>query len=220
VAGPPKATNPKTAKKKRVRRSPDDARALLLEACKRLLVTVGPHGVGLVDVAREAGVSHALVTHYYGTIDALIDAALEDFAETQRRELTELILERPDASPRDWMRHWFASRNRPEVARLLAWSFLTGRVSRKDFFAKRHRGAKRIADAVEARLAGSGVSREDVEFAILLVISATHGYALGKSGYWPSLGHDDPGDAEDQLFFDRLADLVEVGLVRRARPAT
>jgi len=209
----------KTKVKQRIRRAPDEARALLLEACKRLLVTVGPYETGLVDVAREAGVSHALVTHYFGTIDALIDAALEDFAETERKQLVSLILEQPEATPREWMAHWFEIRRNPEVARLVAWSFLTGRVSRKDFFAQRLRGAKRVADAVEARLVGTGVTREDVEFAILLVLSATHGYALGRSGYWPSLGRDDPSDADDRFFFGRLADLVMNDMERRMAEA-
>jgi AcrR family transcriptional regulator len=182
-------------------------------------VTKGPFGVGLVDVAREAGVSHALVTHYFGTIDALIEAALEEFAERERKRLVEMILERPEATPRAWMETWFEQRSRPEVARILGWSLLTGRIAEKDFFARRLRGAKKVADAIEARLGPDGPSRQDIEFAILLVLSATHGYALGKGGYWPSLGRDEPGEAEDRLFFGRLADLIDRAFPGPAAPA-
>jgi len=192
-----------------VRRTPEEARALILAACGRLLMQRGPSEVGLVDVAREAAVSHALVTHYFGTIDALVDAALDQFVEAERQRLLSLILERPDATPREWMEQWFELRNRPEVTRILAWSFLTEQ--RKDFFGRRMRGAQRVVDAIETRLGGA-MAREKIEFALLLVLSATHGYALGKTAYWPSLGHDKVGKAEDRFFFDRLADVIEAML--------
>lgn len=197
----------------RVRRTREEATQLIQEACTRLILQRGPHGVGLVDVAREAGVSHALVTHYFGTIDALIEAALESHAIAERQALIQLILDRPDEGPRAWMERWFQWANRPTAARLLAWSFVTGRMTREDFFSRRMRGASKVADAVQLRLASERpdlvLERADVEFVILLLMSATHGYALGKEGYWPSLGVDKPGPREDRAFFDRLASLVE-----------
>ena len=63
--------------KKRVRRSPDEARTLILDAADRVFAKKLPDAVGLKDVAREAGVSHALVTHYFGTYDGLVEATLE-----------------------------------------------------------------------------------------------------------------------------------------------
>lgn len=207
----------------RRRRSPEEARRLILDATTRLLAERGPDAVGLKDVAAEAGVSHALVTHYFGTVDGLIDAALEDNAESQREALLAQILGRPDAGPREWMDAWFRWADRPAVARLLAWSFLSGRVAKEDFFARRLRGARRIADAVEQRVrADRGqppFRRADLDFAVLLILAATHGYALGKKGYWPSLGVDDPGEAEDRFFFDRLADLVLGALLAGAPTA-
>lgn len=204
----------------RTRRTPDEARALILDAATTLLGDRGPDSVGLKDVARAAGVSHALVTHYFGTIDALIDAALASHAEKQRLALVAAILDRPDAGPREWLEQWFAWVNRPAVARLLAWSFLTGRIAQRDFFSRRTRGAKRVADAIQARL-GSGpdgvdLPRQDLEFAIMLIMSATHGYALGKEGYWPAFGVDEVGPRQDRIFFDRLAELA-MGMLERAR---
>ncbi len=204
----------------RARRTPDEARALILEAATTLLGDRGPDGVGLKDVARVAGVSHALVTHYFGTIDALIDAALASHAEKQRLALVSAILERPEAGPREWLEQWFAWVNRPAVARLLAWSFMTGRIAQRDFFSRRTRGAKRVADAIEARLAsgpeGVKLPRKDLEFAIMLIMAATHGYALGKEGYWPAFGVDEVGEREDRFFFDRLGELA-MGMLARAR---
>lgn len=182
-------------------------------------MTHGPDAIGLKEVAAQAGVSHALVTHYFGTIDALIDTALEHHAGEQRQALVEQILGRRDQGPRAWMEAWFRWMNRPAVARILAWSFLTGRVARADFFSRRMRGARKVANAVEERFRSERgevpFSREDLDFAVLLLMAATHGYALGREGYWPALGVDEPGPREDDFFFSRLGELLEGALLRR-----
>jgi AcrR family transcriptional regulator len=219
----------KPAKKKetepRKRRSPEEARELILGACQKLLADRGPDAVGLKDVASQAGVSHALVTHYFGTIDALIDAAIEAYAGAQRAELIEHIVAHPDEGPRAWMKLYFEWINRPKTARLFGWALMSGRIQRDDFFSHRARGSRRIADAVEARLRAEGrdVDRDDLHFVMLLLNAAPHGYALGKQAFWASLGVDRVGPLEDAFFFDRLADTVEL-LVgarapKRAKPA-
>jgi AcrR family transcriptional regulator len=182
----------------------------------------GPDAVGLKDVAREAGVSHALVTHYFRTIDRVIDAALESVAEGNRRVLTGRILG-GEEGPRAWMDQWFEWVTRPEAARFLAWSFLTGRTTRSDFFSRRTRGLKQVADAIEERLAAEfgsvPLSRQDLEFVLLLLMAAPFGYAIGRDGYWAGLGVDRPGEKEDRFFFDRLAELVEGTLRQRIEAA-
>lgn len=224
---PPKAKTeraPRAAKgaqdARRKRRSPEEARALLLRAAQRLLATHGPDAVGLKDVAREAGVSHALVTHYFGTIDALVDAALEAHAIDARTQLIARIAEHPEDGPREWMQHYFDWARRPLTAKLLGWALVTGRIHRDDFFSRRQRGGARVVDAILARLSASGrqVDRRDVTFAVLLLLAAPHGYALGRGAYWASLGVDAPGEDEDSLFFSRLADLVEGAIVPRRPP--
>lgn len=188
-----------------------------MRAAQGLLRDKIPDEIGLKDVAEEAGVSHALVTHYFGSIDKLVDAALEAHAEDNRRSLIELMLDRAEEGPRAWLAHVFEWVLRPEAPRLLAWSFLSGKIARSDFFSRRTRGMKTVADLVEARFRDElDLSREDVEFVLLLVMSATFGYAIGRSGFWAGLGVDKPGKEEDALFERKLADLVEI-LVRERR---
>src|SRR5215475_6575349 len=74
----------------RRRRSPERARQEILDAAERVFARSQPDQVGLKEVAREAGVSHALITHYFGTYAGLLEAALE----RRIRALRETMLSR------------------------------------------------------------------------------------------------------------------------------
>src|SRR4051812_9604337 len=63
--------------KQRRRRSPDVARQELLDAAERVFSDERPDDVGLKEIAREAGTSHALITHYFGTYGGLVEAVLQ-----------------------------------------------------------------------------------------------------------------------------------------------
>ncbi|MDB5739765.1 MAG: transcriptional regulator, TetR family [Alphaproteobacteria bacterium] len=70
-------------KEKRVRRKPEEARALILDAAEKSMAEGGPAGIRLQDVARIAGVSHPTILHHFGSRDGLVRAlnlrTLEDF---------------------------------------------------------------------------------------------------------------------------------------------
>ncbi len=59
---------------KRIRRSPDEARTLILEAAEKVSGREGPAGLRLQDVAREAGVSHPTILHHFGNREGLMRA--------------------------------------------------------------------------------------------------------------------------------------------------
>src|ERR1043166_3753522 len=63
--------------KPRLRRSPEDARALILDAADRVFRDHLPDAVGLREIAAAAGVSHGLVTHYFATYEGLVNAVIE-----------------------------------------------------------------------------------------------------------------------------------------------
>ncbi|HHH11020.1 MAG TPA: TetR/AcrR family transcriptional regulator, partial [Sorangium sp.] len=76
----------RAGKTRRVRRSPEEARSHILAAARRVFAVQGPDAVGLKEVAREARVSHGLITHYFGRYEALVEAVLEEAAwRTQMR---------------------------------------------------------------------------------------------------------------------------------------
>lgn len=59
---------------KRVRRTPEEARRLILDAAEASMASKGPAGVRLQEVARSAGVSHTNVLHHFGSRAGLIQA--------------------------------------------------------------------------------------------------------------------------------------------------
>jgi AcrR family transcriptional regulator len=63
--------------KPRRRLDADAARALILDAAEKELVTVGPAGIRLQEVAKAAGVSHPTVLHHFGSREALVKAVCE-----------------------------------------------------------------------------------------------------------------------------------------------
>ncbi|MHB1205037.1 MAG: TetR/AcrR family transcriptional regulator [Rhodospirillaceae bacterium] len=62
------------AKAKRVRRSPEDAKRLILDAAEASMGADGPAGLRLQDVAKAAGVSHPTILHHFGSREGLVHA--------------------------------------------------------------------------------------------------------------------------------------------------
>jgi AcrR family transcriptional regulator len=63
-------------KTRRRRLDADAARALILDVTEKQLAAVGPSGIRLQDVAREAGVSHPTVLHHFGSRAELVKAVI------------------------------------------------------------------------------------------------------------------------------------------------
>ena len=67
----------------RIRRTPEAARAHIIEAAKRLLIEEGPRALKLQRVGKAAGMSHASVVQYFGSIEGLASAVLMDNHRTR-----------------------------------------------------------------------------------------------------------------------------------------
>jgi len=81
------------ARPKRTRRTPEDARRLILDAAEASMGAAGPAGLRLQDVARAAGVSHPTILHHFGSREGLVRAlnlrALERLTSGAVPELAE-----------------------------------------------------------------------------------------------------------------------------------
>ena len=70
----PVKTAKSTPKTKRIRRTPEDAKALILDAAESAMTAGGPSGLRLQDVAKKAGVSHPTILHHFGSREGLVRA--------------------------------------------------------------------------------------------------------------------------------------------------
>jgi AcrR family transcriptional regulator len=76
---------------KRIRRSPEEARRLILDAAEAGMASRGPAGIRLQDVARAAGVSHSNVLHHFGSRAGLIEALNRRTVEDLKSVLLEMM---------------------------------------------------------------------------------------------------------------------------------
>jgi len=174
----------------RRRRTPEEARQLILTAAQTLIAESGPDAIGLKDVARAAGVSHGLVSHYFGTYEGLVEEALVDHLQRQRLEGLERMQSTP-SRPELWLELAFEQLSHPLTVRLLVWALLTGRLEREDFVVFRTRGLAATVDVLESYLAATGAphpDRDTLERAVLIGICTVIGYTLGRKPLWGSLG--------------------------------
>ncbi len=213
---PPQRASTPVARSPRARRSPEEARALILDAATDLLAARGPDAVGLKAVAVEAGVSHGLVSHYFGTYEALVEAVLARHQATMRAELLERLAARPDEGPEAWIEHAFAAMAHPLYGRLSVWAVMSGRADAAGFFARREQGLRIVVDALAARL-GERASRDRIERVVMVVLTSILGYTTGRGVMWAALGKEATA-ARDAAFRAELVALVApLVTTRRAR---
>jgi TetR/AcrR family transcriptional regulator, repressor for neighboring sulfatase len=107
------------AKKKRIRRTPEDAQAHILDAAEALMAKGGgPAALRLQDVARQAGVSHPAILHHFGSRDGLM-RALNKRGFSRLTDSAIAMLSAPKASD-DGVKTTFAA-YRDGLAQRLVW---------------------------------------------------------------------------------------------------
>jgi TetR/AcrR family transcriptional regulator, repressor for neighboring sulfatase len=182
---------PRRLRAPRRRRAPELARQEIIEAAERVFVEFQPDQVGLKDVAAEAGVSHALITHYFGTYAGLIEATLERRSRVLRESIAERLRESGALSrPGELLGHLFRALEDPVHLRLTRWLLASERPAAAHAFAFRDHGLQLIAHQVAAAL-DPQPTREmisKVELGLLTAVAAAYGYALGKYALVGALG--------------------------------
>jgi AcrR family transcriptional regulator len=210
----------------RRRRDPETARAEILDAAEQVLAERPPHAVGLKEIAAAAGVSHALLSHYFGTYDDLIEAALE----RRVRRLREAMILRlrdhgAELSSGELLSGLFAMLEDPVYVRLSLWAFAAERPSGKISFPLREQGMRIFAEALTERILRDrpdlepGPLRERVELALVTANSAAYGYVVGKEAWVGALGRA-PSAAFDQAFREALEAMVETYVLGPSIPGS
>jgi len=176
--------SPKSAK--RVRRSAEEARKLILDAAERRLAKQGPEGIRLQDIARDCGISHPAILHHFESREGLVRALIARTSGQLREtllgtlEIADVEEERPDAD--QLITKVFEALSDRGTARLLSWMLLTGREIEtqssqtliSEIAAELHRrrldGAKRRGEP--------SPGAEDTMFMAMLTTSAAFGDAI------------------------------------------
>ncbi len=110
-----------------VRRNPDRTRRRILQAAIRLFANHGFHAVSVDQIVGKARVNKRMVYHYFGSKDALFEAALSEVY--QRIESIEFHAVERGRSPREKLSRLLESYfefldHEPEFTRLLQWENL------------------------------------------------------------------------------------------------
>ncbi|MEL6529052.1 MAG: helix-turn-helix domain-containing protein [Pseudomonadota bacterium] len=112
----------------RKRLSPEESRAIALEAARALLIETGPQSVTLKAVASRIGRTHANLLHHFGSASGLQKALAEHLART----VSETIIDAVHASraglgsAREVVDLAFDAFDREGAGALTSWMLLTG----------------------------------------------------------------------------------------------
>lgn len=192
----------RAATRRRRRRPPEIARQEILDAADRVFGDSQPDQVGLKEVAREAGVSHALITHYFGTYAGLIEATLE----RRLRALRETMLSRLREAgalhrPGELLGLLFQALEDPVHLRLLRWLMTSERPAAANAFGLHDQGLATIAGEVARALdpRPSAALIREIELTLLTAVSAAYGYAIGKHALVGALGREPSSELDDQV---------------------
>jgi len=174
----------------------------ILDAAERVFIEFQPDQVGLKDVAREAGVSHALITHYFGTYANMVEAALERRVRVLRATIIDKLRDASTLSrPGELVTILFRALEDPVHLRLTRWLLASERPSVAHAFALREQGlllvAHQVAQALEPN--PSRQTLERVEMALMTAVAAAYGYAIGKYALVGAIGREASVELDAQL---------------------
>ena len=184
---------------KRPRRTPEEARRLILDAARELIAETGPEGLRLQEIAARAGISHPLILHHFGSREGLVRALTQQAAAELRDGLV-AAMGAPGTSLEQQIDQVFAA-FRNGLAQRLAW---LATVDPGGEVAGAAMVMRDIADVVHARrLAaaqpGAAVERTDTEWLLHLVAVAAFGDAIFGPRLRRSAGLPPTGDSETRF---------------------
>lgn len=154
-------------------RNPDRTRRRILQAAIRLFATHGFHAVSVDQIVGRARVNKRMVYHYFGSKDALFEAALAEVY--QRIESIEFHAVERGRSPREKLSRLLESYfefldQEPEFTRLLQWENLEkGRhLTKENHLLTKNPFLERFRAIVNSGVA-TGEFRQDLDVTHLMI---------------------------------------------------
>lgn len=195
------------AEPKRMRRPPEEARRLILEAAQARLASTGPDGLRLQDIARDAGISHPTILHHFGSREGLVRALVQQAVNELKDKLLGTIATSGASTEAELDQVFEAFRG--GLAQRLAWLATFGGTGEH---AENHHVMRDIVDTIQTRREaaappGAAVNRDDADFLVHLVATAAFGDAMFGPQLRRSAGHI-PDAAIERRYRAWLAVLV------------
>ena len=104
----------------RRRRTPEQARAAIMQAAEQRLGELGLNGLNVVDVARDAGMSHATLIHHFGNANEMRAALINHMTSRLLRDVID-ALQVDTPRPVVILKDLFSALSKSGHAKLLAW---------------------------------------------------------------------------------------------------
>lgn len=169
----------------RIRRSPEEARSLILDAAGKRLVDHGLRGLNIKDVANDIGIKHGTLLHHFGSAEDMRRALLAKLSEELITDMSRIL--NSDAAPEIVFVELFRLMSQTGQTKLLAWRALeedNNLVSKEEI-----PSIDLIEDIVE-RVA-ERIKGKDVDLArniIFLALSAAVGWGICGPTLMSTLG--------------------------------
>lgn len=193
-------------KPKRIRRSPAEARALILKAAQTRLKAVGPEGLQIKEIAAIAGVTHSTILHHFGSAEDLRVALAENMVEKLLDDILKVMDAGETVFPEDHsvLFRVFEVLTDDGNARLLAWTMLRGADLRAGedtlmaLFDKIHAGVvQAIRAAAGDMVVKDAVAERQARFIIYLVATTAVGDGIAGPYLARLIGLDDTEATKD-----------------------
>ncbi|MES1989997.1 MAG: TetR/AcrR family transcriptional regulator [Pseudomonadota bacterium] len=197
---------------KRVRRSAEEARRLILDAAEERLAAQGPEGIRLQDIARDVGISHPAILHHFESREGLVAALIARTSIQLRDKILSALKSNhgtdDHVNANDIISNVFQALSDKGTARLLSWMLLTGRRTEHSTSGPL---VMEIADELHTqRTEGAALGgrpapdREDTLFIAMLTASAAFGDAIIGRELANDAGLDSAGIARFRAWFAKL----------------
>jgi len=181
---------------KRLRRTPEQARQLILDSARELIARSGPEGLRLQEIAAAAGISHPLILHHFGSREGLVRALVQE-AVAELRDRLIGAMNSAEYSLEQQLDQVFEA-YRDGLAQRLAWlatidptgEAVSPATIMHDIAASLH--ASRVAAAPP----GMMPDRADSEMLVHLIAVAAFGEAIVGTRLWRSAGLQPTRDTE------------------------
>lgn len=104
-----------------------DTRTAILNAAEKRLISDGPEGIRLQDIAADLGISHPAILHHFGSRERLVEALVAHGMAGLQEEFLAGWPSRKVPDIEGVMERFFRLAEKRGMARLMAWLVLSGR---------------------------------------------------------------------------------------------